>query len=86
MSRYRAEVLGRVPYGLTHNDVYASFLSMMREHDSEAVVTKRRLAGNTISLIVAFKSEDTESSSRAVNYAATGVTGFSFDLMIREVK
>lgn len=79
MKRYRAEVLGAVPNGLTHNDVFASFMSMVKEYDSEARVTKRRLAGNMISLIVTFEA-DSEAEARAiVYYAKTGVLNFSAD-------
>lgn len=85
MNRYRAEVLGSVPRGLTHNEVFASFLSMMREVDSQALVTKRRLSGNMISLIVSFESEAANKASAQVAYAAHGVTGFAFDIMIREI-
>lgn len=79
MNTYRAEVLGRVPHGLTHNDVYASFLSMVREADSEAVVSKRRLAGDMVSLIVSFKAEGVIEARKTLHSATTGVTGFSAD-------
>lgn len=81
MDTYRTEILGEVPYGLTHNEVFASFLSMMREHDSETMVTKRRLAGNRISLIVRFQSDDDFTATDAVWYAARGIPGFSFDVL-----
>lgn len=79
MNKYRAEVLGRVPHGLTHNDVFASFQSMMRETDSKALVTKRRLAGNMVSLIVTFDSKDIVSARVALHKAKMGITGFSAD-------
>lgn len=81
MSTHRLEVLGRVPNGLTHNDVFASFLSLMKEADSEAVVTKRRLSGNIISLIVTFEAPSATSAVAQVNYAAHGITNFSYDLI-----
>lgn len=81
MTTYRVEVLGRVPYGLTHNDVHASFLSMLQEHDTTATVVKRRLAGDMVSLIARFKSEDAFTAAKAARYAASGITGFSFDII-----
>ena len=84
MSHFRAEVLGRVPNGLTHNDVFASFDSMMKEVDSQALTTKRRLSGNMISLIVSFESKDVNTASVAVIDSARGISGFAFDVIIRE--
>lgn len=79
MNVYRAEVLGRVPHGLTHNDVFASFQSLMQESDAKAVVTKRRLAGNFVSLIVTFDSKDIVSARVSLHKAKMGILGFSAD-------
>lgn len=83
MKRYRAEVLGKIPYGLSHNDVFASFNMMIRERVRVQSVTKRRLAGNMISLIVAFETD--EDASAEIAYAASSVLGFSYDAMIKEM-
>lgn len=81
--RYRAEVLGKVPYGLTHNDVFASFDSVLRDRVQVQSVTKRRLAGGTISLIAVFETET--NGSAEVMYAASSVYNFSFDVIVREL-
>lgn len=87
MSTYRAEILGVVPNGLSHNDVFASVLSMMREHDSRSTVTKRRLAGNMISLIVRYRAVDHDSATRIIRSVSTGVNHFSSDVIgPREVR
>lgn len=85
MKRYRVEILGSVPNGLTHNDVFATFNSLMLDADAEALVTKRRLAGNIISLIVTFTAPSATSAVAQANYAARGVTNFSYDMLWREV-
>lgn len=84
MNRYRVEVLGRVPYGLTHNDVFASFNSLMRERNKVQSCSGRSRK-DMVSLIVTFESEDKNSARFAAQYAASGVTGFSFDIVVREL-
>jgi len=79
--RYRAEILGKVPYGLTHNDVFASINSMMRERPGTESVTKRRLAGNMVSIIVVFEDKDIHSAKRIMQYVSTSVNGFSADVI-----
>jgi len=85
---YRAEILGRVPKGLTHNDVYASILSMLNEDPMSVQSTsKRRLAGNMISVICVIDAADFGSARRIITGAASGVSNFSFDVIgPKEVK
>lgn len=79
MNRYRVEIMGRVPNGLTHNDVHASVQSIMAESATVESVVKRRLAGNMISLIVTFQAEGVVKARTVVNRGMTGVSGFSAD-------
>lgn len=86
MRHFRAEVLGSVPNGLTHNDVFSSFVSLLGERVEIEAATKRRLAGNMVSIIVTFKSEDLIKARTALSKAKTGITGFSADTFgFREV-
>lgn len=86
MKTYRAEILGRVPNGLTHNDVFATVNSVLRERVQVESVTKRRLAGGMVSIIAKFSGEfsTAASASAEVMYAATSVSGFAADVMVRE--
>lgn len=83
---YRAEVLGHVPNGLTHNEVFASINSLLRDRVKVESVTKRRLAGGMVSVIAKFEAKDSTTASAEVMYAARSLPGFSFDVMVREVK
>lgn len=82
---FKAEIIGKVPYGLTHNDVHATILSVANERVRPQSVVKRRLAGNHVSVIVAFESESRETARKEARYMASSVLGFSADVIIREV-
>lgn len=81
MTTYRVEVLGKVPYGLTHNDVFASFNSLMRDYANVKTLTKRRLKGDHVSLVVVFDAPSKTSAVSQVVYCANGVTNFSYDVI-----
>ena len=82
--RFRAEILGRVPNGLTHNDVFATVNSVIREYHSTESVSKRRLSGNMVSIIAVFEAMGSAEAKQAAVYAGNSVTNFSFDVMVRE--
>lgn len=86
MNRYRVEILGQVPNGLTHNDVFATVNSMLRDDYTERVesVTKRRLSGGFVSIVAVFEAADSTRAGVAARYAGQSVTGFSFDTMVRK--
>lgn len=87
MNRYRAEILGTVPNGLTHNDVYASALSLLNEEATNVLVTKRRLSGNMISLIVTLDSDNVITARKTLSKVIYGISGFSADTFgFRQVK
>lgn len=87
MNRYRAEILGTVPNGLTHNDVYASAVSLLNEHASNVLVTKRRLANNMISLIVTLDADNLIKARTALSKVLYGIGGFSADTFgFRQIK
>lgn len=84
---YRAEILGKVPYGLTWNDVYASVISMVGEKTILESSSKRRLAGGMVSVIVTYNALNETEAKATVAYAARGVTNFSADIIgPKEVK
>lgn len=82
MNLYRAEIIGRVPYGLTHNEVFATINSVVRE-DERVVksVTKHRLAGDHVSVQVIFEAEDLADAARVARYAQSSVFNFSADII-----
>jgi len=84
MNRYRVEWLGRVPSGLTHNEVYATVNSMIRDYAHVESVTKRRLAGNMVSIIAVFEATSATSAASQAVYCGNAVTGWSFDTMVRK--
>lgn len=79
MNRYRVEIMGHVPNGMTHNDIHASVLSLISETATVESIIKRRLAGGMVSLIVTFQAESVVKARTVVNRAMTGVLGFSAD-------
>lgn len=74
-------MLGKVPAGLTHNDVLATFGSVLADRVEVESVTKRRLKGGMISLVARFEDDNTFKAEADVRYAATSVYNFSFDLI-----
>ena len=86
MDKYRVEILGKVPHGLTHNDVFATVNSVLRERVQVESVTKRRLAGNMVSVIAVFESESMTQAAQQARYAGHAVSGFSFDTIMRMVR
>lgn len=88
MNRYRAEILGRVPNGLTHNDVFATVNMMLRGMGSPVhSVTKRRLAGNMISIVCVYDADTERNAAAKIMYAQFAVTNFSADIIgPKEVK
>ena len=82
MTMYRAEILGKVPYGLTHNDVYATILQMVNEGaDNVHSVVKRRLAGGLVSVVTVFESANSATATTVIRSAGTAVYQFSFDIL-----
>lgn len=87
MKTYRAEILGQVPNGLTHNDVFATVNSMLRDRVPVQSITKRRLAGNMVSVVVVIQAPSATSAVSEIVYAANSVFNFSYDVISpREVK
>jgi hypothetical protein len=84
MNRYRVELLGKVPYGLTHNEVFATVNSVLRDYAPVESVTKRRLAGNMVSIIAVFEATSTTSATSMAVYSGNAVTNWSFDTMVRK--
>lgn len=82
--RFRVEFLGRVPNGLTHNDVFATINSMLRDSVQVESVSKRRLAGNMVSIVAVFEAPSATSAVAQANYVARSVTNFSYDLIWRK--
>lgn len=82
MVLFKIEILGKVPNGLTHNDVHATILSVMNEKSSRVqTVNKRRLAGDMVSVVCVFEAENMTDAVGIGRYAMTSVTGFSADLI-----
>jgi hypothetical protein len=79
MNRYRAEILGRVPNGLTANDVYASAISLISEVTILESSSKRRLAGDMVSIVVTFYGLNVIEARKTLNKVGTGILGFSCD-------
>lgn len=86
MDLYRVEILGKVPNGLTHNEVFATVNSLVRLKAFTQSVNKRRLAGNMVSIIAVFAADSSAEAGQIARYAGTSVTGFSFDTIVRKVK
>lgn len=84
MNRYRVEYLGAVPNGLTHNEVFATIKSLLGERVKVQSVTKRRLAGNMVSVIAVFEARDSMQAQTEAVYAGRAVPNFSFDTMVKE--
>lgn len=87
MNRYRVELLGAVPNGTSHNEVFATVNSLLREHVGVESVTKRRLAGGTsgmVSIIAVFESDNSKTAEAEAVYAGRAVPNFSFDVMVRK--
>jgi len=84
---FRAEILGTVPNGLTENDVFAIVGSAMRESHKVQSVTKRRLSGGMVSIVVVFEAYDSVLAGASLQYARNSVGGFSADIIgPREVR
>lgn len=82
MSQYRVEILGAVPNGLTHNEVFATINSVIREDGRKVQsVTKRRLAGNHVSVQAIFEAESLDAATQVARYAQTSVFNFSADII-----
>jgi hypothetical protein len=82
MVLFKAEILGKVPNGLTHNDVHATILSVVNDESPRVqTVNKRRLSGNMVSVVCVFEAENMTEAMRIMRYAASSVTGFSADVV-----
>lgn len=81
MNRYRVEILGQVPNGLTQNDVYASVRSLIGECADIESGSQRRLPGGMVSVVVTFKTYSLHHAIQVSRRARTGVTGFSADMV-----
>ena len=84
MKTYRVEILGRVPNGLSHNEVYATVNSLLRERVGVESVTKRRLSGGMVSIVAKIEADNATEAYRHGEYVGRAVTGFSFDTMVRK--
>ena len=78
--------MGRIPYGLTYNEVFATIDSILRDRVPVESVTKRKLSGNMVSIIAVYEAPSATSAVSEANYAAHAVTNFSYDLVWREHK
>lgn len=88
MAIFSGEILGRVPNGLTHNDVFATVKSMVEEYSGGIEsISKRRLAGNMVSITVRFAAVNENQAKHILNLAYHSVFNFSADVIgPREVK
>lgn len=87
MKTYRAEILGRIPNGLTANDVYASVWQIVSESTTVESSSKRSLSGNHVSVIVTYQANNDNEAKAVISRASTGVYNFSADIIgPREVK
>lgn len=79
---YRAEILGRVPMGLTWNEVHATILQVLTDESPRVEsVTKRRLAKGHVSVIAVFEASSYPDALRMLNNAGRSVNSFSFDVI-----
>ena len=80
---FQAEILGRIPIGLSANDVAASVVSMMRENVMLIRWSKSQPLPGMVAVQLHFRAVDEDTAETALRYAYTGVNGFSADYTLR---
>lgn len=79
---YRVEILGKVPAGLTWNEVHATILQVLDEYSPRVQsVTKRRLTGNHVSVIAVYEAGSYSDALTMMRIAGRSVYNFSFDVI-----
>lgn len=78
---YRAEILGKVPAGLTWNDVYATILQVLTDETKVIGISKCRVPKGQVSVIATIEATDSAAALRMFREAGRSVYNFSFDVI-----